>query len=84
MRARRQNHLPHLAEVAALIWNHSVAVHRTCYRLYGKHLPKALLQAHLAALEHRRFSHWANLNPQAVQQVADPIEAGYQLLFAAH
>jgi putative transposase len=48
MGAKRQKHLHRLVEVAAHIWNHSIAVHRTYYRLYGKHLSKARLQAHLA------------------------------------
>lgn len=83
MGTKRQKHLHRLVDVAAHIWNHAIAVHRTYYRLHGKHLPKARLQAHMAKLNHSRFPHWAELNSQAVQQVADRIEAGYQLFFEA-
>jgi putative transposase len=83
MATKRQKRLHRLVEVAAHIWNHAIAVHRTYYRLFGKHLPKARLQAHLAKLKHVRWPHWAELNSQAVQQVADRIEAGYQLFFEA-
>ena len=80
MATKRQKRLHRLVEVAAHIWNHAIAVHRTYYRLFGKHLPKARLQAHLAKLKHVRWPHWAELNSQAVQQVADRLVAGHDNL----
>jgi putative transposase len=84
MAAKRQKHLHHLVEIAAQIWNHSIAVQRTYFRFYRKYLRRNRLQAHIAKLKHRRFPHWAELNSQAAQQVVDRLDVGYQRFFDAH
>jgi hypothetical protein len=43
---KRNRHLHQVIDVAAGAWNHAVALHR----LFGKTLPKAKLQSHLAKL----------------------------------
>src|SRR5690606_40229609 len=83
MAAPRLRHLHRLVGVAGRIYNHAIALHRTYYRIYRKHLPKARLQAHLAKLKRTRFPEWATLNSQAAQAVADRIESGYQLFYDA-
>jgi putative transposase len=81
MAARRQKHLHRMVNLAGEIWNHSIAIHRTYYRIYGRYLQRTRLQAHIAKLKHRRFPEWNALNSQAIQQVADRIDAGYSLFF---
>jgi len=82
--AKRQKHLHRLVDVAAQIWNHSIALHRIYYRIYRKSLGRNRLQAHIAKLKRQRFPHWRELNSQAAQQVADRIEIGYRMFFDAH
>lgn len=83
MASPRLKHLHRAIELAGRIHNHCIAVHRTYYRLYKKHLPKARLQAHLAKLKGSRCPEWKLLNAQAIQAITDRIEAGYQLFFLA-
>ena len=67
--------------VACHIYNHSIALHKRYYKLFGKTLKKAKLQAHVAKLKRTRFPHWKKLNSQAAQNIAERIDFGYQKFF---
>jgi putative transposase len=71
MRSRRTKNLDRAIDVAADIWNHSVALHRRYYRLFRKKLKQNQLQKHLAKLRRARFKHWALVDAQAVQAITD-------------
>ncbi len=67
---------------AGLTYNHCIALHRRYYRLYKKSLKKARLQKHLTKLKRiAKFSYLLEFGSQAVQDVADRIEFGYQKFF---
>jgi len=80
---RKQNkHLVDLINLSAGIYNHCIALHKRYYRLNGKHLNKVKLQAHIAKLKKLdKYSHWSNLNSQAIQNITDRIENAYTLFF---
>jgi putative transposase len=51
--------------------------------MWGKHLPSAKLQAHIAKLR-KRNSFWQLVGSQAVQDICQRIEKAYQLFFKHH
>lgn len=80
---KRNRHLKRLINTAGVIWNHCIALHKRYYRLYGKHLDCAKLQAHIAKLRNRN-SYWMQLGSQAVQDICQRIERAYQRFFKDH
>jgi putative transposase len=70
--------------VAAKIWNHSLALQRRYYRLFGKHISEGRLKSHIAKLRRQvaRFAYWQALGSQAVQHVVERLDAAFQRFFA--
>ena len=52
-RSKKNKHLHQQINVAGLIYNHCIALHRRYYSLYGKHLNQYQLMQHIAKLNHR-------------------------------
>ena len=68
--------------IAGLIYNHCVALHRRYYRLFKKHITAYTLMKHLTKLKRtKRFAYMNKLGSQAVQDIAQRIERGYNLFF---
>ncbi len=61
-------------------FNHCVALHKRYYRMWGKHLNCAKLQAHIAK-RRKGKPFWQLVGSQAVQDICQRIEKGYQLFF---
>ncbi|QXD16553.1 transposase [Rhodocaloribacter litoris] len=80
--SKKDKHLIEQIEVAASIWNHSVALTRRYYRMYGKPLGANRLMKHIAKLR-RRNPYWQKLGSQAVQDVIQRLDRAYQRFFAA-
>ena len=82
-RNKRNKHLYDAINIAGIIWNHSLALSRRYYRLYGKSLSFAFLMRHIAKLRRSvpRFAYWQNLNAQAVQDVVQRLEKAYKRFF---
>ena len=69
--------------VAGLIYNHCIALHKRYYRLYGKYLDKSKLQKHLVKLKkHKRFAYICEIGSQAVQDITDRIDRAYNLFWS--
>lgn len=66
-----------------IVYNHCIAIHKTYFRLSGKHLDRYRLMTHLTKLKHR--AKWngifEGLPAQAVQDVAERIDRSYRLFF---
>ena len=77
----KQKRLEELMRTAAWVYNHSLAVMRTYYRLYGKSISQARMQAHIAKMKHRCYPKWNDLNAQCSQQILDRIYEGYKKFF---
>jgi putative transposase len=78
---KRNRFLDRTIDIAASAWNHAVALHQTYYRLFGKSLPKAKLQSHLAKLRQTTRKEWLGLNSQTLQQIADRLYLGWEAFF---
>jgi putative transposase len=80
--SKHNNKLHKLINLSAEIYNHCIALHKRYYRLFGQHLNKSQLQAHITKLKKlEKYKHWNNLNSQAIQEITDRIENAYTLFF---
>jgi hypothetical protein len=79
--AKRLRHLHRTIDVAAQIWNHAVALKNRYYKLFGKGLPKARLQAHVAGLRNTRLPHWSAVGSQSVQAITDRLYLAWEAFF---
>ena len=69
-------------DTASQIYNHCIALHKRYYKLFKKHLNKFQLQKHLAKLKKlKKFAYWKKVGSQAIQDITDRIEQGFQLFF---
>jgi putative transposase len=82
-RHKRNKYLKRSINAAGVIYNKCIALHKRYYRLYGKHLNCAKLQAHIAK-RRKRKSFWQSVGSQAVQDICQRIEKAYQLFFRHH
>ncbi len=80
---KRNRYLKRTINAAGVIYNHCIALHRRYYRMWGKHLNCAKLQAHIAKLRKRNLF-WQMVGSQAVQDICQRIEKAYQLFFKHH
>ena len=81
--SKRNRHLKRSINAAGVIYNHSIALHKRYYRMWGKHLNCAKLQSHIAKLRKRK-AFWQTVGSQAVQDICQRIEKAYQLFFKHH
>ena len=81
--SKRNKHLKRSINVAGVIYNHCIALHKRYYRMWGKHLNCAKLQGHIAKLRKRK-AFWQSVGSQAVQDICQRIERAYQLFFKHH
>jgi putative transposase len=82
-KSKRNKHLKRSINAAGVIYNHCIALHKRYYRMWGKHLNCAKLQAHIAKLRQRN-PFWKLVGSQAVQDICQRIEKAYQLFFKHH
>ena len=69
-------------EAFARPYNHLLAVRKRYYRIYGKSPSKDALQRHLTKLKKtERFGGWRTLPSQALQNVVERIEFGFDKFF---
>ena len=80
---KRNRLLKRCINAAGVIWNRCIALHKRYYRMWGKHLNCAKLQAHIAKLR-KRIKLWQQVGSQAVQDICQRIEKAYQLFFDHH
>ena len=80
---KRDKHLRRQINIAGTVWNHALALQKRYYRLTGKYLPLGVLKAHIAKLRMRttRYAFWKQLGSQAVQDVLERLDTGYQRFF---
>ncbi|BAB75071.1 RNA-guided endonuclease InsQ/TnpB family protein [Anabaena sp. FACHB-709] len=77
---KRNRFLKRMINAGGAIYNHCIALHKRYYRMWGKHLNCAKLQAHIAKLR-KRNPFWQTVGSQAVQDICQRIEKAYQLFF---
>jgi putative transposase len=81
-RAKRTWKLHRLINIGGAIHNHAIALHKRYYRRYKKHLSVSKIQAHIAKLKHLpKYAWWKQLAAQAIQDILQRIDRGYQRFF---
>ena len=81
-RQKKNKYLHQKINIAGLIYNHCIALHRRYYKLTGKSLNKFVLMKHITKLKKlAKYSHWKLVDAQAVQDIVERIDKGYQLFF---
>ena len=77
---KRNRYLKQAINAAGVIYNHCIALHRRYYRMWGKHLNCAKLQAHIAKLR-KRNPFWQLVGSQAVQDICQRPLEGISTIF---
>ena len=81
-KSKRNRALHKQINVAGLIYNHCIALHRRYYRLFHKSLNMYQLINHLTRLKKiSKFAYMNDLGSQAVQEIAQRIDRAYKLFF---
>lgn len=81
-RSKKNRHLHQQINISGLIYNHCIALHRRCYRLFGTGLNAYALMKHITKLKKLpKYSHWNLVGSQAVQDVVQRIDKAYKLFF---
>lgn len=81
-RSKKNNRLHRQIDIAGLVYNHCIALHRRYYRLTGKSLNQYALMKHVAKLKRLpRYAHWNLVGSQAIQDVVQRIDRAYRLFF---
>lgn len=81
-RNKKNKHLNDTINLAGRAWNHAIALYKRYYALTGKHLNQYDLMRHFAKLKKLPKWSWLKEIPsQALQDVIERIEKGYQLFF---
>ncbi|MCX6045660.1 MAG: transposase [Chloroflexi bacterium] len=81
-RADQNGHLIQQIDIAGIIYNHCIALHRRYYRLFGRHLHKYTLAKHITRLKKLpKHAFWNKVGSQAIQDVVERIDKGYALFF---
>jgi putative transposase len=80
--SKRLKNLHNSVNIAGIIYNHCIALHKRYYRLYKKHLNKYQLQKHITKLKKLvKHKFWSKLGSQAIQDITDRIDKAYKKFF---
>jgi len=81
--SKKNKHLHQKIDIAGLIWNHCIALHRRYYKLMGKSLNMYELMTHIAKLKKLpKYSHWNLVGSQAIHDIIQRIDKAYKLFFS--
>lgn len=81
-RTKKTKRLDQLIDIAGIIYNYCVALHKKYFKMYGKSLKKFKLQKRLTKLKkQKKYEFWSNLGSQAIQNIAERIDGSYKKFF---
>ncbi len=81
-KAKRLKKIDEIINIAGIIYNHCIALHKRYYKLYGKYLNKYRLQKHLTKLKKLpKYQHYKKVPSQAIQEITDRIDKAFKLFF---
>jgi len=82
--SKKQKKLHRKLAIAAHIHNHCIALHKKYYQLTHLYLDQSKLKKHITKLKKRpQYAHWNELGSQAIQDIVERIDRGYQRFFKA-
>jgi len=67
---KRLRKIDEVINIAGIIYNHCIALHKRYYRLFGKTLNKFKL---------KKYEYWKKVPSQAIQEITDRIDKAYKL-----
>jgi putative transposase len=80
--SKKNKHLHQQIDIAGLIYNYCIALHRRYYKLTGKSLNQYELMKHITKLKKLpKYSHWNLVGSQAIQDIVQRIDKAYKLFF---
>lgn len=80
--SKKNSYLHQQIDIAGLIYNHCIALHRRYYKLTGKSLSQYDLMRHITKLKKLpRYAHWNLVGSQAIQDIVQRIDKAYKLFF---
>ena len=81
-KAKRNRKLHKVINIAGIIYNHCIALHKRYYRLLKKSLNIYKLQKHLTKLKKiGKFSYFKEVGSQAIQDITQRIDRACKLFF---
>ena len=82
-RSKKNKELHKKIDIAGIIYNHCIALHKRYYRLFGKSLNLYKLQKHITKLKKMvRYTFWKEVGSQAIQDIAERIDKAYKLFYS--
>lgn len=75
-RNRRTRHIDDMLEEARLVWNHTLALQKRYYRLYGKFVPRFTMVKHIGKIWDRKF-----IGSQMLQEIVERQDKAYRRFF---
>jgi hypothetical protein len=80
--SKKNKNLHQTINIAGVIFNHCIALHKRVYRLYGKSLSCHRLKLHLTKLKKLpKYAFWNHVGSQTIQDIAERIDRAYKLFF---
>lgn len=80
--SKKLKHIHKTINISGIIYNHCIALHKRYFKLYKKHLNVYQLQKHITKLKKRdKYSFWAKVPSQAIQEITVRIDNGYKKFF---
>ncbi len=81
-KTKRLRKIDEVINIAGIIYNHCIALHKRYYKLYGKYLNKYQLQKHLTKLKKLpKYQYYKKVPSQAIQDIIDRIDKAFKLFF---
>lgn len=78
----KNKYLSRQIDIAAFVWNHTVALQRKYYKLFGKYASAAKIQKHYTKLKKTgKYRFWDGLGSQAIQEVVQRVDRSYRAFF---
>jgi len=81
-KSKRNRLLRQKIDVAGIIYNHCIALHKKYYKIYKKYLNVYELSKHITKLKKRnKYHYWKILGSQAIQDIIQRIDRAYTAFF---
>lgn len=81
-RHKRNKHIDQQIDIAGIIYNHVISLHRRYYAQFGRHLSPYRLKKYITQLKKKpEYEFWKLLDAQAIQDIVERIDKGYDLFF---
>ncbi|NPV01937.1 MAG: transposase [Brevinematales bacterium] len=82
-RSKNNKTLHQTVNIAGIIYNYCIAVHKKYYGVFGKSLSANRLKVHLTKLKKRtEYEYWKKVGSQAIQDIVERIDRAYSLFFS--